>query len=84
MSLIDELKSKETWEKFRDYKSFHSCMSNREMRLLDEFIKEERYAAFADRFTPEGYALSVPEKRVINKSGSRKKRVVYTFEPDEM
>ena len=59
-------------------------MSNREMRLLDEFIKEERYVTFADRFTPEGYALSVPEKRVINKSGSRKKRVVYSFTTDEM
>ena len=84
MSLIDELKSKETWENFRNYKSFHSCMSNREMRLLDEFINGERYKALGDAFTPEGFAVSTPEKRVINKSGSRKKRVVYTFTTDEM
>ena len=83
MSLLDLLSSEETWKEFREYKSLHSHMSNREFDFLDNYISEKRYLAVTDRIDDSSHGFSYPEKRIINKSGTRKKRVIYTFSPDE-
>ena len=44
---------------------------------------EQKYLAVAQRIA-QGESLSIPVKKVINKVGTNKKRVVYTFGPDEM
>jgi len=78
MSLLDRLADEQTWREFRDYKSRHSLMSQREFDALDAYIAEKRYLPIA-----ESLAFSLPEKRRINKSGSTKKRIVYLFPEDE-
>ncbi|MBO7401790.1 MAG: hypothetical protein J6U10_02230 [Lachnospiraceae bacterium] len=94
MSIIDELSKEERWAEFREYKSKHGHLSNREMRELDTYIAEQRYApvvgeirrvvnsAGEDRRYVTVPNTFIPQKREINKSGSTKKRVVYTFAPD--
>lgn len=78
MSLLDELVKEETWLSFREYKSLHSLMSIKEFDQLDEYIKEKRYLPKAETLD-----FSLPTKTYINKSGSRKKRVVYIFDEEE-
>ncbi len=83
MSLLDLLSREETWLEFREYKSQHSHMSNREFDILDEFIAQKRYLSITDRLSQPDHGFSYPLKRTINKSGTRKKRVIYTFSEDE-
>lgn len=83
MSLLDLLSSEETWKQFREYKSLHSHMSNREFDVLDAFIAEKRYLNITENLSAPGHGFSYPVKHVINKSGTKKKRTVYTFSPDE-
>ncbi|MBR5755107.1 MAG: group II intron reverse transcriptase domain-containing protein [Erysipelotrichaceae bacterium] len=78
MSLIDQLSSESAWKRFREYKSLHSLMSIREFEVLDTFIAEKRYLNVTDDMV-----FSYPKKKLINKSGSQKKRVIYTYEEDE-
>lgn len=83
MSLLDKLSDPAVWAEFREYKSFHSHLSNREFRLLDEYIAQKRYLAVTSRIHDADHGFAPPRRRVINKSGSRKKRVIYMFSPDE-
>lgn len=83
MSLLDLLSREETWLEFREYKSQHSHMSNREFDILDEYIAEKRYKSITDRLSQPDRGFTYPLKRTINKSGTRKKRVIYTFSEDE-
>ena len=68
---------------FREYKSRHSHMSNKEFELLDAYIGEKRYRNITDHIFDSDHGFTYPEKRLINKSGTKKKRVVYTFSEDE-
>ena len=78
ISLLDSLADPAAWAAFREYRSMHSLMSQREFDELDAFIEEERYLPVA-----RSLRFSLPEKRLINKSGSRRKRTVYLFPRDE-
>lgn len=77
------LSCEKTWAEFREYKSLHSYMSNKKFELLDEFIGEKRYLSVTDNMATASHGFSYPTKHIINKSGTRKKRVVYTYSPDE-
>jgi hypothetical protein len=73
-SLLDRLKEKETWEEFRQYRKDHSQLTRRELRELDQFMAEERYMSFSGLSS-----YGIPEKKLISKSGSSRKRTVYSF-----
>lgn len=81
--MLDLLSQEKTWAEFREYKSLHSHMSNREFAYLDAYIAEKRYINITDRLSDVDHGFSLPLRRVINKSGTRKKRVIYTFSEDE-
>lgn len=83
MSLLDLLSKEETWKEFREYKSLHSHMSNKEFERLDEYISNRRYLTITEQFESPGHGFSLPNRREINKSGTRKKRVIYSFSEEE-
>lgn len=53
-------------------------MSQRELQQLDEYIENRDYLPVG-----ETLAFSLPEKKLINKSGSLRKRTVYIFPEKE-
>ncbi len=81
MSLLERLSDEAAWLEFREYKSHHSHMSNREFEVLDKFIESKEYLKVTGKLSEPNHGFSYPSRRVINKSGTKKKRVVYTF-PD--
>lgn len=83
MSLLDLLSKEETWLEFREYKSKHSHMSNKEFDMLDEYIADRKYLDITKNLSQKDHGFSLPNRRVINKSGTRKKRVIYTFFEEE-
>ena len=78
VSLLDSLCDEKTWTEFYNYRSAHGNMSEKELKELGSFIAEKRFLPLAQTLE-----FSLPQKKMINKSGSQKKRVIYTFPDDE-
>ena len=77
-SLLTELRDPVRWQEFRDWKNEHGQLSKKEQQELERFLAEKAYLPLA-----ETLAFSLPEKRILSKSGSNKKRTVYCFNAAE-
>ena len=80
MSLVDKLFEKSNWERFYAYKAGLRC-SKRFKKELREFIDSESYLAYKDAILSLK-DLPLPEKSVISKMSSQKKRTVYKYPYD--
>ena len=83
MSTLNLLLEKQKWQEFLDYKISKSHLTKQEEQNLIEFITQEKYAEVSKQIVDGTYTFSIPTKSLVNKSGSTKKRVVYTFNPTE-
>lgn len=81
-SILDLLEQHNTWEEFLAYKLSNRYLSKKEKEQFTSFVSEKRYAAVASSIRENG-ALSLPARREVNKSGTSKKRIVFTFSDDE-
>lgn len=79
MTKLELLLNKEKWQEFLNYKLNQSNLSKTEEKDLIDFIENERYLVIAKGILNNTYSFSIPTKKLVNKSGSTKKRVVYTF-----
>lgn len=83
MGILEELSRKQTWTVYLQYKLEHQHLTTKEEQELKEFVEQERYRAVTDRITEPGYCFEPPVRRCINKKGTEKKRVVYSFSEEE-
>ena len=81
-SILDLLEQHNTWEEFLAYKLSNRYLSKKEKEQFTSFVSEKRYAAVASSIRENG-GLSLPARREVNKSGTSKKRIVFTFSDDE-
>ena len=81
MSLIDRLNDVDTWEKFYRYKMSLGC-PKRIAKRLRVFIDEKRFESVYDCVV-SGVRFPLPQKSVISKMSTQKKRTVYTYPEDE-
>ena len=81
MSLLERLSDPCMWNAFYEYKLSLACPKpfTNELR---RFIDEKRYLRVCEGIAC-GRAFPIPARSVISKMGSDKKRVVYTYPPDE-
>ena len=82
-SIINQLVCQETWEEFLAYRLMKGRFNWHEFDEADAFVEREDYLPLATKIV-EGGGLGIPTKKLVNKMGSGKKRVVYSFAPDEM
>ena len=82
-SIISQLTLQETWEEFLAYRLLKGRFNWHEFDEADAFVEREDYLLLAKKIA-EGEGLGLPTKKLVNKMGSGKKRVVYSFAPDEM
>lgn len=82
-SIIDLISEQQTWEKFLAYRLMKGRFNWYEFEEADDFVSQEQYRDVALRIQ-RGEGLSVPVRHQVNKMGSGKKRVVYSYQPDEM
>ena len=83
MTLINLLDDKKTWEDFLAYKLEKGHLTRRDETALATLIASKAYLPVAQRIR-QGIALPPPQKILINKIGVAKKRVVYSFDNEEM
>ncbi|MBP5620279.1 MAG: hypothetical protein J6X23_07565, partial [Bacteroidaceae bacterium] len=82
-SIITQLTQQETWEAFLAYRLMKGRFTWHEFDEADCFVEQEKYLHLAERIA-QGEGLGIPQKKIVNKMGTGKKRVVYSFSPDEM
>jgi hypothetical protein len=82
-SILTQLTRQETWEEFLAYRLMKGRFNWHEFNEADRFVEQEAYLHLAQRIA-RGEGLGIPTKKIVNKMGSGKKRVVYSFAPDEM
>ena len=71
------------WLDFLEYKLDRQHLGPCEERELREFIERKAYLPLCHLWENDGYPSAYPLKRTINKQGSRKKRIVYSFPGEE-
>ena len=82
-SIIAQLGSQEAWEAFLAYRLQKGRFNWHEFDEADTFVADELYKSLAEKIA-QGEKLGPPEKLLVNKMGSGKKRVVYRYDEDTM
>lgn len=78
-TILQKARDKHAWLEFLEYKLDKQHLSRTEETELRKFIETEEYLSLCDLWEKEQLPQGYPQKRTINKQGSRKKRVIYTF-----
>lgn len=81
--ILERLGQAETWQQFLDDRLQNHYLGKKEKELLTAFVQEHRYLPLAQKLVAGNYCFPAPLRRTINKSGTAKKRVIYTFPDDE-
>ena len=81
--ILDLLSEQQTWEEFLTYRLLKGRFNWYEFDEADTYVSEKQYRNVVARLL-RGESLSVPTRHLVNKMGSGKKRVVYSFPPEEM
>ena len=79
MSLLDRLQDPKAWEKFYEYK-LSLALPKQFTKRLRTFIDEKSYLPVCEKIAA-GEPFALPEKSVISKMSTQKRRTVYTY-PD--
>lgn len=82
-SVLGKLTDQEEWLAFLHYKKDRRLMGRAEMEELEDFIERQGYLPIGQAIQAGSFRFGIPRRRELNKMGTRKKRVVYTFEEDE-
>lgn len=82
MSVSQDMRSPEQWQLFLLYKKKNHISKNEAARI-ENFIEKRSYEHYAQLIESGHFPESIPRKLIINKEGTDKKRVVYSFNDDE-
>lgn len=83
MNILDEAAREESWHAFLQYKSDRQHLSRQEEEQIRDFIRRKAYLPICQLWKQQQYPSHYPIKRVVNKQGTHKKRIVYSFPGDE-
>lgn len=79
MDIFDELLVQDNWMTFYQYKAESSNMRQKELKDLLMFIQKEQYLDIVMDMAQKKWS-NIPNMLEINKNGTNKKRVVFTFD----
>lgn len=71
------------WLDFLFYKTEKQHLTKSEEYAIKNFIADKDYLPLCEAWNQRLFPLHLPEKRTINKEGSAKKRIVYSFPEKE-
>ncbi len=83
MSILNEILNPDSWEEFFEYKIQKTHLSPKDLEYFTDFVKNKRYIEIGNKLVTNDFEFSLPEKCLINKSGSTKKRTIYRFPQEE-
>ena len=80
-SIIEELMQESAWEQFLAHRLMKGRFTWALFDDADSYVAEKKYLPVAQEFAAGG-GPGIPERKSVNKMGTRKKRTVYSFPPD--
>lgn len=83
MSVIESINNRSQWLDFLFYKQNNGSLTKSEEKALTEFIDGKRYEYYHSLIKKSEFPSDFPCKMIVNKEGTRKKRVVYSFSEEE-
>lgn len=81
--MYDLASCQDSWDSFLEYKTAHRHLTAFEKTSIEDFIGRRAYLPLSEAFQSGTFPASLPVRRTVNKQGSRKKRIVYSFEGDD-
>ena len=82
-TIMEAAGNEENWQAFLEYKLEKQHLNREEEQQIREFIERKAYLPLCALWEEQAYPANYPKKRIVNKQGSQKKRIVYTFADDE-
>ena len=81
-SILEAISDRKRWEEFLAYKTERRHIDKREQMLLKEYIEQKKYLTAYEQIRAGIFPDEYATKKFINKSGTKKKRVVYSYSDD--
>ncbi|MBQ9983501.1 MAG: group II intron reverse transcriptase domain-containing protein [Lachnospiraceae bacterium] len=82
MNILQRMTLPDVWQDFLQYKIEKHHLAKLEQEMLATYIAEQRYLPILKKMKNSDYVPPIPEKKVINKDGAKKKRIVYSYPED--
>lgn len=83
MSILHKLQYEDEWNNFLLYKQQNNFISKYEIEIIEKFISEKKYLDYYNLIQEGNFPVTFPRKKIVNKEGSDKKRIVYSFDAEE-
>lgn len=83
MSVIESINNHSQWLDFLLYKQNNDSLTKGEEKEITEFINSKRYEYYYTLIKKSEFPADFPHKMIVNKEGTRKKRIVYSFSEEE-
>lgn len=80
-SILEELSGQEAWEEFLAYRLKKGRFNWHGFEEADAYVASRAYASIAGSLL-SGEGPGIPEKHLVNKMGTGRKRVVYSYPPE--
>ena len=82
-SILQLAEKEECWQEFLAYKKEKQNLSVGEENEVSDFILRRAYLPLCENWKQGRFPATLPLKRIVNKEGTNKKRVVYSYLGDE-
>lgn len=82
-TILEKASCQKFWQEFLEYKLDRQHLSAWEEKEIREFMERKAYLPLCEAWRKGEFPVSYPVKRIVNKQGASKKRVVYSFPGDE-
>ncbi len=83
MSVLERIADEALWNAFFLSKQQKQNLSHQEETAIREFITNKRYLVYHELIESGNFPTQLPKKSILNKKGTTKKRVVYTFSSED-
>lgn len=78
-TVLEAASEVENWQSFLEYKKNRQHLSEQEIREMQAFIDNRRYLEMCRAWERGMFPSDFPVKQIVNKEGTKKKRIVYSF-----
>lgn len=81
--ILDEISNADNWKAFLQYKIDLQHLSKSDEEVYRNFINEKHFLKLSNAWLNGDFLSDFPEKHIINKISTNKKRVVYSYNSEE-
>ena len=81
---LEDITNDNLWNTYLEDRLSKEFISSKEKDEIKDFVSNKRYLDIAKKLSKHKYSFSIPNKHLISKKHSSKKRIVYTYTYEEM